>query len=78
MPRIADEDKKVYVLFDQPHVLKSLASMLRSHKEFKLPEDFVTKHALPSNVVKIEHIQKLEEDMNKNNEMRKLFYQNEK
>ena len=60
-----DSNLKVYVIFDQPHVLKSLASMLRSHKEFKLPEDFVTKHGLPSSRVKIEHVQKLLDFQNK-------------
>ena len=60
-----DETVKVYVIFDQPHVLKSLASMLRSHGEFTLPEEFVKKHDLPSNVVKLEHISNLLDFQNK-------------
>ena len=64
-PHPCDNNIKVYVIFDQPHVLKSLASMLRSHKVFELPEEFVEKNNLPSNLVKIEHVIQLLDFQNK-------------
>ena len=56
-----DESRVVYVVFDQPHVLKSLASMFRADHEFLLPKEFLEKHGLNPNYkyAKLEHVRML-------------------
>ena len=49
----------VYVVYDQPHVLKSLAAMFRAGHCFKLPHSFLEKHGLDYEFVELEHIREL-------------------
>ena len=54
-----DPLRVIYVLFDQPHVLKALAGMFRSGQKFKLPEEFLRQHELEYEFVKLEHVRQL-------------------
>lgn len=47
-----DDSQKLYFFADTPHLLKSIRNSLLT-QDFILPGEFVKKHKLPSNRVKI-------------------------
>ena len=55
-PHPCGDNRIVYVVYDQPHALKSLAAMFRAGHTFKLPAEFLKKHELTSAYVKLEHV----------------------
>ena len=52
-------DMKLYVMPDTPHVFKNTVEALRSNKEMTIAPHLVLKFDLPTNLVKLEHLQKL-------------------
>ena len=58
-PHPCDDSQVVYVVYDQPHLLKSLAGMFRSGQCFKLPQEFLQKHNLEFEFVELDHVKQL-------------------
>lgn len=57
-------NKKLYLFSDAPHGFKNVTQSLLNNSTIKLPENFVTKYELPSNLVERDHLEDLFEIQN--------------